>query len=274
MESNKISIALFDNHTHSYFSDDGKMSIDECAKAAEEMGLAGLSITDHYDFDVPSGVMKFQFDPIEQQREIDRVASENRKITLLKGIEIGVQSHCIEEIKSFSKRYSFDCVIASLHFINGLDPYHGNYYTNYNYKEAYGKYLEEIYRCISLFEDFDILGHFDYIARYSPYAESTIYLSDFEEIISEILKLIVNKGKTFEINTKTYQIYRGKEPLLDLSILKKFVEFGGEAISFGSDAHSTNRLGENFNRFIEIAKSAGIKYEAYFHKREMNYLSI
>lgn len=261
---------IFDNHTHSHFSTDSNMPIGAAIRKAAATNLGGIAITDHFDFDVPAGVQQFTFDINDQQREIDSVCKSLhlKDFVVLKGIEVGVQPHCLKEISETLKCHSFDTVIASLHFVDGKDPYHGDYYTPYDCHQAYKKYLETIYTCLSQYDDFDILGHFDYIARYSPYPQSTIYYKDFPDILDSILKLLADNGKTFEINTKTYQLYRGKEPLLDSAIVKRFAELGGEFISFGSDAHTQERIGENFNRYISFVRENGIKYSVYYKKRK------
>ncbi len=274
MENSRSPLKMFDCHSHSHFSPDSNMDISEAVSRGRRLGLSGIAITDHFDFDAPVGIMCFTFDPAEQQREIERIRMEiGSDFKILKGIELGLQPHCMEEIKEIATSYSFDTVIASVHFIEGKDPYHGEYYIPYKYKRAYGHYLETIYDCMELFDDYDILGHFDYIARYSPYPESVTY-SDFKDVFDAILTKLVKGGKSFEINTKTYHFYRGKETLLDVNILRRFKELGGEAISFGSDAHGVERLGENFERFIPIVKSTGIKYSVYYEKREPHFLPL
>lgn len=268
---------LFDNHSHSRFSPDGKMTIDEALSTAVENGLGGIAVTDHFDFDAPKGVMLFQFDPDRQQKAISE-SLKNKRVPdgfkLLRGVEIGVQPQSIDKIKKLISGYSFDTVIASLHFIDGTDPYHGAYYGPYDYKRGYGHYLETFYECISMFEDFDILGHFDYIARYAPYKETDILYSDFSDIIDAILKKLAGEGKTFEINTKTYHLFGNREPHLDMAILKRWKELGGEFVSLGSDAHETKRIGENFSKFTPMLLEAGIRYTVYFEDRKAHPVSI
>lgn len=254
------------------------MTISDAAKRAMEMGLGGICISDHYDFDVPTGAHDFIFDVDIQQAEISRTRKElglkEEGFQLLYGIEVGVQAHCMKEIHALMEAHKFDSVVASLHFIEGKDPYHGNYYIPYAYHEAYSRYLEEIYRCISLFDDFDILGHFDYIARYAPYPQATVFYSEFSDVFDRIFSLLISRGKTFEINTKTYQLYRGREPHLDINLLKRFREMGGEAISFGSDAHVTERIGEHFEIFRALSLDAGIKYAVWFKDRKPQYIKL
>ena len=82
-----------------------------------------------------------------------------------------------------------------------------------------------------------------------------------------ILKKLAQNGKTFEINTKTYMPFGEREPQFDTMILTRFREFGGEFVSFGSDAHDLGRVGANFERFIPIVKSCGIRYSVHYEKR-------
>lgn len=264
---------LYDNHIHSRMSADSKMEMSDIAIKAHQRGLAGVCFTDHYDFDIPEGVCCFTFDPQEQREEVEKTllalpAEVASSVRLLRGVEIGMQPHCIEEMNALVAMGGFDTVVGSLHFIDGTDPFHGNYYIPYDYKQAYGHYLETIWDCIEKFDDFDIIGHYDYIARYAPYPETTILYSEFGDILDTILKKLAQNGKTFEINTKTYMPFAGgREPQLDTSILTRFRELGGEFISFGSDAHDIERVGANFERFAPIVKSCGIKYCVRFEQR-------
>lgn len=259
-------MVLFDNHTHSCYSVDSITPLDEAVDFAKRRGLGGICFSEHYDFDVPEGTLSYKFDPIEQQKAIDEMILQSG-FNILKGVEVGMQPHCIDEMEELVSSYNFDSVIGSLHFIDGTDPFHGNYYIPYNYKEAYGHYLEVIDRCISGFDNFDILGHFDYIARYAPYPECSITYSEFGDQLDSILKRLAQNGKTFEINTKTYLNVNGRQPVLDPMLLIRFRELGGEFISFGSDAHEKERIGENFELFVPLIKSCGIRYSVHYEKR-------
>lgn len=264
---------FFDNHTHSYFSDDSRMDIDDAIRTAMERGLRGIVLTDHIDLDPPEGITGFTFDPAAQQEAIDAevgyfgLNGSRTDFMLLKGIEIGLQGISLPKIRKILSEFSFDCVIGSLHLIDGHDPYLGEYYKPYGYYVAYSRYLEEMYSLICRMPDFDILGHYDYIVRYAPYPEVCITYAEFGDMLDPILRFLAENGKTLEINTKTYQLYRGRTPVMDIEILRRFKELGGEAISFGSDAHNISRIGENFGWCREMALAAGFRYEVYFKSR-------
>ena len=271
---------LFDNHNHSQFSFDGKhASIELGARSALESGLGGLCFTDHCDFYVPE--MKAAFEELEsedfdvqgQQEEIDRVQhlleSEGRSLKILKGMEIGMYSECHEQIRRKLNENSFDQVIASVHYIEHTDPFYGGYYDGKDWKEAYGCYLETIYREMTWLEDFDIMGHFDYIARYAPYTKTSILYKDFSDIFDEMFRYIIQEGKALEINTKSYQDFDGRRPVLDTDILKRYREMGGEIISFGSDSHSPDKVGTQIPHHAQLLKKHGFRWGAHFEKRKL-----
>ncbi len=267
---------LYDNHNHSQFSFDGKLaSVETSARAAMAAGLAGICFTDHCDFFVPEMKAAYehlipeQFDITAQQAEIDRVQAILPEIRILKGIEIGMEAGCHDKIRRLLSENSFDTVIASVHYLDDTDPFWGGYYKGKDWKTAYGHYLETIYSEMTWLGDFDILGHFDYVARYAPYPQCSILYKDFPDIFDSILRYLAEHGKALEINTKTYQDYKGRTPVLDRDILLRFREYGGEAVSLGSDSHNPERTGDKFSLYAEFIKGCGFSYAAHFEKRSL-----
>lgn len=267
---------LYDNHNHSQFSFDGKKaSVESSARAAVSAGLAGLCFTDHCDFYVPpmkashEHLVPEQFDIAAQQAEIDRVRCLIPEIEIFKGIEIGLEERSRESIRKLLAENEFDEVLASVHYLDDTDPFWGGYYQGKDWKTAYGHYLETIYREMTWLTDFDIIGHFDYVARYAPYPECSIFYRDFPDIFDSILGYLADNGKALEINTKTYQDYSGRTPVLDKDILLRFRELGGEAVSLGSDSHFPERVGDEFRLYSEFIKACGFKYTAHFSRRKL-----
>ena len=284
---------FFDCHNHSQFSFDGeRTTVEKNTVSALEKGLGGICFTDHCDFYVPP--MKAEFEPLRseefdvpaQQAEIDRVAAlaaegrlvrgATKKFKVLKGVEIGVQERCREQIRTYLHTYRFDQVTASLHYLDETDPYWGGrYYKGKTWKEAYGHYLETLYKEMRFLDaDFDVMGHFDYIARYAPYTVESILYRDFPGHFDEILRFLSENGKALEINTKTYQRYGLRTPQLDRAILIRFLELGGELITLGSDAHSPEHVGEKFQYYGQYVKSFGFRRLAHFEGRRPKLVTI
>ena len=264
----------FDNHTHSHHSADSRMAPGRAAEKALQRSLGGICFSDHYDFDAPEGERLFTFDVQRQQEEIEGLKEKFPSIVLLKGVEIGIQPISLGAIRDFMGKHAFDTVIASMHFVRGTDPFHRTYYQGYDFKQAYGIYLEDILSCISVFPDFDILGHFDYVARYSPYLEHEVSMKVFGDVLDPILKILAQNGKTLEINTKTYQKFQYGTPTLDKNVIRRFRELGGEAVSLGSDAHSDEKIGEQFGIYTDILRQCGFRYGVYYRNRRPEYYKI
>ena len=278
-------MVLFDNHNHSQFSFDGKKaSIEDGARAALESGLGGLAFTDHCDFFVPPIKAAYEnlvpevFDVKAQQEEIERVqelldaeaglGGKNR-IRILKGIEIGMHCDHHEDIRKKLSDSCFDQVIASVHYLDGTDPFYGGYYEDKDWKQAYGLYLETILKEMTWLEDFDIMGHFDYVVRYAPYPVTCLRYRDFSDILDEMFRYIIHEGKALEINTKSYQNYNGRDVTLDTEILRRYRDMGGEIISLGSDSHSPDRIGAAFNEHSVILKALGFRWTAHYESRRL-----
>ncbi len=270
-----IRMELFDNHNHSQFSFDGwRTTVEQSVISAMEKGLGGICFTDHCDFATPEmgfeDPLKEVFDVDAQQKEIDRVREIYSGIKVLKGIEVGVNKECRVQLAEILSVNSFDQIIASVHYIDGMDPFKGEYYSGRTWKEAYSYYLELLWDEMKWLGDrFDIMGHYDYVTRYGPYPETSITYRDFSDWLEPMLRYLAENGKALEINTKTYQDFKGRVPVIDSDVLKRYRELGGEIISFGSDSHNKDMIGFNFIHFAEYIKSLGFRYTAHYENRKL-----
>lgn len=275
-------MVLFDNHNHSQFSFDGKRtSVEKSARMALSNGISGVAFTDHCDYFVPEMKASYEnlvpetFDIEAQQQEIDRIQMilDDEKgaqaVRLLKGIEVGMHEDCHDRIRQTLDGNNFDQVIASVHYLDGTDPFYGGYYEGKDWKEAYGHYLETILQEMLWLKDFDILGHYDYVVRYAPYPQTSLLYRDFSDILDEMFKYLIHEGKALEINTKSYQNYHGREVSIDTDVLSRYREMGGEIISLGSDSHDPERVGHNFTRTAALLKSAGFRWTAHYENRRL-----
>ena len=187
---------------------------------------------------------------------------------MLKGIEIGLTPENLEHSREYLSGHSFDQIIASIHFVDGQDPYYGNYYEGKDFRQAYSRVLNLIYEMASDFGDFDIIGHFDFVARYAPYDVKDILYKDFPDEMDNLLRFMAEEGKALEINTKTYDYHGDHLQVLDTDILRRFREVGGEFVTLGSDSHSSDRLCCKFEYFAEICRECGFGRLTYFENRK------
>lgn len=259
---------MFDCHVHSRFSGDSRMPAETACDRAIELGLKGIAFTDHLDRDYPDFDPIFNIDFDEYNRYMDHLKERYRgRLTVVKGIEIGIQPHVIEDSLKVTRQYDFDFVIGSVHVIDGMDPYYGEFTRGKSQKSAYARYLQEVLYMIEHFHDFDILGHIDYIRRYGDYDVKTLEYKDYPDELDAVLKALVQQGKGMEINAAGFR-YGLTPPLLDFQILGRYRELGGDLICIGSDAHAPQHIGHHFTEIRDMLLEVGFKHTVHFEKRK------
>jgi len=266
---------LIDYHIHSNYSADSEMTLEEACLRAIKLGINEIVFTDHIDIDWPDSSIDFNIENLEHYLlDIEKLSKRfSGQLTIKKGIEIGLQPHVLAENSNIIQSYPFDFVIGSVHIINRMDPYCGNYYEGKTKNEIYRCYYQEILNLIAKYDDFDVLGHLDYVRRYSPYPYSNEELMLSYDLIEQILKAIIDKGKGIEVNTSGYR-HISKCPLPCFSVVKRYRELGGEIITVGSDAHKTEYLGYEIKTAIEGIKECGFNYLTTFENRKPNFIKI
>lgn len=257
-----------DLHTHSSFSTDSSEPLFEMAESAVRKGLKTLCLTEHMDFDYPTG--EFQLDTRAYREELLRVRGEfSDRLELLFGVELGLADYLAETLCEYSSAWDFDFVIGSIHLVDRLDPYYPDHYEKIG-KNAILRYFECMLSAVKAFDGFDVLGHLDYIVRYSP--EKSYDPPDYREILDEILKTVISRGKGIEINTKGLDSLGYVHP--NEWILKRYKELGGEIITVGSDSHNVTHIGDGFDLAEQALKSAGFEKYAIFRNRKPEFVSL
>lgn len=242
---------MFDFHMHSSVSHDSDTLAADMLSAAEKNGLREICFTDHYDLhDYPDG-KPFIFTLDDYSSAYDSLAS--RTVNIRRGVEMGLTLWNAPNIDDFLSKRNFDFVIGSIHYADGTDPYSAPYWKNRSVKESFRSYLERTLKCVEIHSNFDVLGHLTYVCKSpnSPTHEPLLY-SDFSDIVDEILKKLVSKGKGLEINTSG--LVSVGELLPSKEFVNRYKDFGGEIITIGSDAHSPDRVGQNVDKALALAK--------------------
>ncbi|MBR1628124.1 MAG: histidinol-phosphatase HisJ family protein, partial [Lachnospiraceae bacterium] len=185
---------FFDSHMHTQWSGDCEASPEDMIASAKEKGLPGLTFTDHLDWDFPSLPHYFDLDLehyLPKMREI-AAAHSDEHFRIRVGIELGLQTHLVDEHTHMLHEQDFDYVIGSIHQIDGIDPYFDSYFEGRSFHDAYLDYFETTIENLEVFSDFDSLGHLDYICRYGQRfaklhgheaSDGALAYADFAEII-------------------------------------------------------------------------------------------
>lgn len=262
---------MVDIHLHSSFSHDSDEVQENYIKRAIGLGESTLGFSEHYDYDaVLQGDDLPLADCTAYKNNLYALSRKYQKITLLYGIELGYSKQAESRYKKLIADNSFDYVICSVHSLPQYgDFYHGRAFEGRTVKEAYNDYFNAVLESVKSDLDFQIVGHIGYCERYCPFPNSEIRYVDYAEIIDEILKEIIRRDKCLEINTST----GGKGGFLpETAIIKRYIQLGGKALSFASDAHSADKYLRGCDIVTDFLKECGIfKLRYYKDKRPIEY---
>ena len=111
-------------------------------------------------------------------------------------------------------------------------------------------YLAELARLADADGGFQVVAHIDYLARQIRQAGREHDPRPFEEEYRVAFSALARSGRVLEINARLP---------LDPLLVRWWYEVGGEAVSFGSDAHTPEAVGRGFADAAAVAQAAGFK---------------
>ena len=259
---------LYDMHMHTKYSGDSEAEPSAIAQKAIDLGLQGICFTDHLDIDYKEKPGLFDLDiPSYKQHILKTKEQFQDKLSIGWGIELGLQPYLEAENQKIITENDFDFVIGSTHVVKQVDIYYPAYYEGRTEDECYREYFEETLKNAMSNVDFDVYGHLDYIVRYGPNKNKYYSYEKYADVIDEILRTLITKGKGIELNTAGFKYGLGHaHPVIP--VLKKYKELGGEIITLGSDGHAPEQIAWDFEKVPEILKEAGFTYFTVFHNRK------
>jgi len=257
-----------DCHMHSSFSSDSSTSMEDMVKAAIRNRLRTICFTEHMDYNFPEKYeYDFLFNPdayFEKYTELKNKYSDY--IEILSGVELGLVCGNETLCSKLVKQYPWDYVIGSVHMIYELDPYYEEYWNNKDEHLCIEKYFNTVYENLCSHDDYDSVGHLDYILRYAPNKNRTFYYKDYKTIIDKILNHIISHGKALEINSAGYKSgLNTTNPCNE--IINRYKKLGGVLFTIGSDAHSVEYPGYYFNEVTTQLREQGINEYVVYKNR-------
>ena len=246
-----------DVHMHCAFSNDSESRPEDMVESAIAKGLSVICFTDHYDKDNLDWAMKQYSMESYFQKMIE--LQEEYGIRLISGsAEIGMQPYLAEYYQNFMAQHPFDFVIGSVHSVLEHDVAL-DFFQKHSDPEGYKIYFEEMLQDVQKIQSYDVLGHLDYIVRYSNQGSKGFDLNTYMDIIEEILKQVIAHGKGIEINMSGLKYGLGA-PHPQPEIIKRYRELGGEIITVGADGHIPEHIAYDYHLADDILKSCGFKY--------------
>jgi histidinol-phosphatase (PHP family) len=263
-----------DSHVHSQWSWDAPLGSMErsCAQAAT-LGLPAVAFTEHLDHtvwkiavegpytsdhmtamaDADGFLTPPAFDPLGYLDAIDRCRERFPSLRILSGLEIGEPHWHAEACGKVLGAGRFDRILGSLHCLpdgNGFaEPW--GIYPHRAAAEVLREYLAEVVNLVTETDTFSVLAHLDYPVRFWPEQQAGPFDPwAFEEEFRYALRATAATGRALEVNTRIP---------LHTAILTWWHEEGGDALTFGSDAHEPSAVAYRFREAADLAEAHGFR---------------
>jgi histidinol-phosphatase (PHP family) len=258
-----------DNHVHSEWSWDTSMGasmVDTCARALE-VGLPSIAFTEHVDFtawgeedpqpaDLPKIVWRERVMPLDvsgYQASLERCRERFPDLRILSGIEAGEPHRFVGSVAAVLRTGAFERILGSLHAIveDGQLVYVDQLFGTVPAPDLVRRYFAEMLDLVKGSDVFQVLAHCDFPRRHWPRAAGEYREADFEEEYRAVFRALAASGRALEINTRS--------PLASTTLMRWWHQEGGDAVSFGSDAHVPLRVGARFDLAVDIVEAAGFR---------------
>ncbi len=256
---------LYNLHSHTHFCD-GKASMQEIAEAAHRVGMLHLGFTPHSPIACHStcNMVREAVDPYLS--EIARLRDiHGEQMQVWQSMEIDYLSRDFGPHIDYFQRLPLDYRLASVHFVPNYDGIpidcDGRYERfSQRLKEEFRgdiryvveKFFEHTLTMIEL-GGFDILGHFDKIARNASQASPGIEEESwYEALIDDVISHAISAQVAIEVNTKAYDEHKRFFP--SQRWMDKVIA-SGLPIVVNSDVHHPDKVNAGRNEALKLIRS-------------------
>jgi histidinol-phosphatase (PHP family) len=261
-----------DNHVHSQWSWDTPVGDMErsCVRAID-LGLPAIAFTEHLDHTVwrialdgpyatdhltaladPDGMLTPPaFDAAGYLAAIEHCRERFPQLRILSGLELGEPHRHGDQIARVLAAGRFDRLLGSLHTLDDRGTFAEPWgiYPHRDPSDVVRAYLADVATMVSTSDVFAVLAHIDYPVRSWPSGTAGPFdPAAFEDEFRHALRATAQSGRALEVNTRMP---------LHPTILSWWHQEGGDAITFGSDAHLPPFVGHGFARAADMAAAHG-----------------
>ena len=263
---------LYDMHTHTDCSHDSTQPIDALCAAEIAAGITGVAVTDHSD-----GIYSHKNSDFDRLRRsaANCLAARRRwggQLEILCGAEIGEELWSRENAATVRSLADWDVILASHHGrmeAEGFLSLGQQDYTVWPQQrlDAFLRgYLEDLALCADEM-DYDILTHIDIPLRYICRRDGrSADLARCADVTDEILRTVIRRGKTLEVNTSG--LANGWRTMPDTDLVRRYYELGGRRISLGSDAHVSQNVAYGLHDTAALLQTIGFTGQTIYRKRQ------
>ena len=251
-------------HAHDDASSDATGPLAEHARAARRAGLRHLCTTNHVEVlqedgswtvDREEAIPRFRAEVAAARELRDRDAG----LEVRAGAEFEYRPGWTDELDALAGEVELDLVIGSVHVVDGLNVSGGEepdrYFASRGPEEAYRRYFETVGEMVA-WGGFDVVGHFDLVARYGHEHHGRYEPADHEATIRPVLAAMARRGIGIEVNSSGVAQAPG-EPYPREEILAWAREEGVPFLTLGADSHTPRHVDRGLGEGAAAARRAG-----------------
>jgi histidinol-phosphatase (PHP family) len=240
---------LIDYHIHTRFSH-GKGDLIDYVDEAVKRKIDEIGFSDHV-----------HFEKVDWSMNLADLPNYVNKITLLKkaskisikmGLEVDFVPSKMNNLMRMINKFDFDYLVGSVHFIGDWlidDEKQMHKWRRKNVDEVYQQYFALV-RNMAKSGLFDIVGHLDLVKKFDFRPKK-----DITSLLLETVETISKSKMCVEINTSGL-----RKPCREIYPSEKLIKMcfdNGLPITLGSDAHSPEEVGADFDKAVGLLRKVG-----------------
>jgi len=260
-------IPVADYHMHTPLCGHAVDEPQQYAQHAIAVGLKEIGFSDHAPFlkhPLP-GITMEKAELPKYHRMIEDVARNfSRRLSVKVAIEADYLPGYEEQTRALLAAYPYDYVYGSVHFIDEWafdNPEERARWNDEDVNQVYERYYDLLAGAAQS-GLFDIMAHVDLVKKFGNRPEK-----DMTARVRQTACIFKSAGVAIEINTSGLR-KEVKEIYPSLDVLRIYAQEGVDLV-FGSDAHTSQQVGMNFEEAYALAKKAGYRDYVLFKGRKI-----
>lgn len=254
---------MINYHFHDHRSSDGVAELPSHCEAALAAGIRYVCITNHAEVMGPDGLWRADLDEMRDRflavrQSVAECRSRYPDLDVRLGIELEYRPEWTETFDRLTDLVPFDFVLGSVHIVDGFNisggPGRDLFFESQTQDEAYRRYFHELDAMVE-WGGFDVVSHFDLIARYGHHHYGPYDPTRYREVIQPVLEKMVMRGLGIEINTSG--VSGPGAPYPERAILEWALEVGVPALTLGTDSHRPDTFANGLSEGVLLARDAG-----------------
>ena len=258
---------LIDYHIHTIFSD-GKNDLIDYVDEAVKRKIDEIGFSDHIHFkkavwptmnftDLPNYVNK-----ITQLKKAS-------KISIKMGLEVDFVPSKMNRLMRMITKFDFDYLVGSIHAIGDWsfdDERQIHKWKGKNVDEVYQQYFALV-QSMTKSGLFDIVGHLDLVKKFDFRPKK-----DISGLLFETVEIISKSNMCIEVNTAGL-----RKPCREVYPSEKLIKMcfdKGLPITLGSDAHSPEEVGADFDKAADLLRKIGYTEIVRFTGRNREFVEL